>query len=68
MLTFAIIKEFVRTRSQYELKPNIKQLLPVDMVFNGYGIINGERNFLFKPDPDYPKKLLSGLAIKENLF
>ena len=61
MLPFTIIKEFVRTRSQYELKPNIKQLLPVDMVFNGYGIINGERNFLFKPDTDYPKKLLKSV-------
>jgi hypothetical protein len=61
MLPFAIIKEFVKNRSQDELKPNIKQLLPVDMVFNGYGIINGERKFFFKPDPDYPKKLLKSV-------
>jgi len=53
MLPFTIIKEFVRTSYLYDLNPNIKKLLPVDRVFEGYGVGGGEEGFIFEPPQEY---------------
>ena len=53
MKTFNIICALVQDKFRYTSEPNVKNLLPIDKVFYGYGMGGGVMPIVFEPHEDY---------------
>jgi len=56
MKVLDIIKNLVRKDENRSHEDHLSELVPIDLVFRGYGFWNGKRPFKFDPHPDYKKK------------
>jgi len=56
MKVLDIIKNLVRKDENWSREYHLSELVPIDLVFSGYGLWNGKRPFKFDPHPDYKKK------------
>ena len=55
MKPYDVICEFVKDNLLYTSQPKIENLLPIDMVFQGYGAGGGVMPIVFEPHKDYGK-------------
>jgi len=53
MKTFDIICALVQDKFLYTSQPKIANLIPIDMVFHGYGVGGGVMPIVFEPHEDY---------------
>ena len=56
MKVLDIIKNLVRKDENRSREDHLSELVPIDLVFRGYGFWSGKRPFKFDPHPDYKKK------------
>ena len=57
MKVLDIIKNLVRKDENRSHEDHLSELVPIDLVFRGYGFWGGKRRpFKFDPHPDYKKK------------
>ena len=53
MKSFDIICALVKDKFRFTSEPNVKNLLPIDKVFHGYGMGGGVMPIVFEPHEDY---------------
>ena len=56
MKVLDIIKTLVRKDENRSREDHLSELVPIDLVFRGYGFWGGKHPFKFDPHPDYKKK------------
>ena len=56
MKVLDIIKTLVRKDENRSREYHLSELVPIDLVFRGYGFWGGKHPFKFDPHPDYKKK------------
>jgi len=61
MKPYDVICELVKDNFLYTSQPKIENLLPIDMVFHGYGAGGGVMPIVFEPHEDYTEEYKTGV-------